>query len=222
VVVAQPAVGDEGVGVGGVGVEVAGVGQQRDRGVPLAADVGGQHRARLRPGRPGGGEQGVVVAVDGHADGVAGAPPDGGLGGELHPHGSAGDVGVDEGQALAEGGAQPPGAVGQVGGDGPVAVAGDPGRGGVETLHAQDQVGGVGVLVLQPVGDDLGGGGVADLQAVRAGLEGERVGVEVLAVGVVGAAVEEQRGPPVVGGDRLVEVVGDLRDDGGAGDVAGA
>src|SRR5690606_31430896 len=94
--------------------------------------------------------------------------------------------------------------------------------GGVETLHAQDQVGGVGVLVLQPVGDDLGGGGVADLQAVRAGLEGQRVGVEVLAVGVVGGALEEQRGPPVVGGDRLVEVVGDLRDDGGAGDVAGA
>src|SRR5690606_14282446 len=55
VVVGQRGRGDEGVGVGGVPVEVVRAGQERDRGVSGATDVGGEDCVRLRPGRPAGG-----------------------------------------------------------------------------------------------------------------------------------------------------------------------
>ncbi|CAM5631276.1 hypothetical protein STANM337S_06104 [Streptomyces tanashiensis] len=215
--------GDEAVRVLPVGREGAGVGQDGDGEVVLAAEPGRDGRAGDVPVGAGGREEGVVVARDGDAEDVALVGEDGGGLGGGDPGVTAGALGVHEGQSVADGGAQGAGAVGPVGGDGPVGPGVGPGVGRVQAGESEGEVALVGELVLAPVADDGGAGRVADLQSAGDGLVGERVAVHGGGVRVVPVPLEGEGGPPVVGGDRLaLGGGGDLGGDGGAGVGGGA
>ncbi len=210
--------GDEAEGVLPVGRQRVRGGQHGEREVVLAREPSGDRGAGDVPVGAGRGEEGVVVARDGDAEDVALVGEDGGRGGGRDPGVAAGPLGVHERHAVADGGPEGAGAVRPVGGDRPVGPGVGLGVRGVQAGEADGEVGLVGVLVLPAVPDDRGRGRVADLQAGGLGLVGERVPVHGGGVRVVAVALEGERGPPVVGGDRVVPGGGgDLGGDRGAG-----
>ncbi len=163
------------------------------------------------------------MAGDRDAEDVAVVREDGGGAGRGDPGVTAGALGVHEGHAVPDGRAQGAGAVRPVGGDRPVGpVVGLRVR-RVQPAEADGEVGLVGVLVLAPLPDDRGRGRVADLQSTGGRLVGQRVSVHRGGVRVVAVPLVGERGPPVVGGDRLaLRRRRDLGRDGGAGVGGGA
>ena len=116
---------------------------------------------------------------------------------------ATGDVEVGHRQAVTDGGLQGTAAVDPGRADGPVRPVVDLHPAGVQAGDTDQQVAGVAELVLTDAGGRAGdrrGVGVGDAQTAGIGVVGRRMRVQRLTERAVGL-LEQDRGPPVVGGD---------------------